>query len=126
MVSRSQKLNSENNKAKAKKKDRPVTVKNGSAAESNAQPRALAYPGRPRRERMASADAQDPTQLDTLILSPDEVDYLNSLSKHESSVAQDQKEESATLTDSEFHDWILSRAKAGSADAEYALCKVSQ
>lgn len=124
VVSRTQKLNSENNKAKAKKKVNQAATKSSSATESPAPPNALTYPGRPRRERMASADAEDPTQLDTLILSPDEVDYLNSLTKHEASVAQDQKEESSTLTDSEFHDWILSRAKAGSADAEYALCKV--
>lgn len=65
----------------------------------------------------------DPTQLDTLIISDDEVHILNDLSRQTASDALDLKEESVVLSDSEFHQWILSRAKGGSADAAYALSK---
>ena len=65
----------------------------------------------------------DPTQLDTLILSHDEVDYLNDLSRQKGTVVAEKKDETTTLTDSEFHEWILSRAKEGSSDASYALSK---
>ena len=66
---------------------------------------------------------EDPTQLDTLIISEDEVQYLNSLTEQAVSDERDRKDATANLSDSEFHQWIIDRAKEGSVDAEYALSK---
>jgi hypothetical protein len=96
-------------------KNRPLNV---SAA-------AASYPSESERRGGAGAEGEmeDPMQMDTLLLNEADVQYLNGATRQAASDAQDRKEETAGLTDKEFHQWILAKAQEGSADAEYALSK---
>jgi hypothetical protein len=99
-------------------------------AQRNKQPEAASaasYPGEGRGRGKGPTPPgdglDDPMQMDTLLLSEADVQYLNGATRQAASDAQDRKEETAGLTDNEFHMWILAKAQEGSADAEYALSK---